>query len=72
MEKFEERLAALETKFGSGDFGKKEKKEKKPRAPSEYNIFLKKFIEDAKKKDPTKEYKVLFKEAAESWTKSKK
>ena len=26
MEKFEERLAALETKFGSGDFGKKEKK----------------------------------------------
>jgi hypothetical protein len=72
MEKFEERLTALENKFGSNDFGKKEKKEKKPRAPSEYNKFVKNFIEESKKKDPTKEYKVLFKEAAESWTKSKK
>ena len=27
MEKFEERLTALENKFGSNDFGKKEKKE---------------------------------------------
>ena len=72
MSTIEERLTALESKVGSNDFGKKVVKEKKPRAPSEYNNFVKKFIEDSKKKDPTKEYKVLFKEAAESWTKSKK
>lgn len=68
MEKFEERLAALENKFGNV----KEKKEKKPRAPSEYNKFVKKYIEDSKKKDPAKEYKVLFKEAAQAWTTAKK
>jgi len=52
---------------------KKEKKEKKVRAPSDYNIFMKKHIAELKAKHgDTYNHKLSFKSAAESWSKSKK
>ena len=46
-------------------------KEKKPREKSEYNIFMKKFIEDEKKKDSTKSHQDLFKAGAKAWSEAK-
>ena len=41
------------------------KKEKKPREPSKYNIFVQEYI--SKNKDSNKSHKELFSEAAKAW-----
>jgi hypothetical protein len=51
--------------------GKKEKKEKTPRAPSAYNIFMKSEIAKVKKANPKFEHKEAFAAAAANWGKAK-
>lgn len=48
-----------------------EKKEKAPREPSAYNIFMKAEIAKVKKAKPDLEHKLAFKEAASGWATSK-
>lgn len=70
----EERVKALEDQFKKesksegSEFGKK----KQPREPSEYNKFVKRFIEEQRVKHPTKKHKELFSEAAKEWSSNKK
>ena len=55
--------------------GKKEtkgKKDKKPREPTEYNKFVKSYIEEKKKEGSDFKHKDLFKEAAAKWKEHKK
>ena len=60
-EKFNKRLTELEDKIKI-----KPVKEKKPRKPSEYNIFMKNYF--AKNpKDSKKTHRELFTEAAKAW-----
>ena len=66
MEALEKRMDALETKFGKA---KTPVKPVKPRKPSEYNTFVKKYISD--NKSPTKSHKELFAEAAKAWSSAK-
>jgi hypothetical protein len=47
----------------------KHQKEKKPRKPSEYNIFVKDYI--SKHKDPKKDHKELFADAVKAWNTKK-
>jgi len=47
-------------------------KEKKTRKPSEYNIFMGKFMADDKKKNPDKDHSVRFKDAAQAWAEKNK
>ena len=63
--KLEKRIEELENKFGKV----KPQKDRKPRKPSEYNDFMKKFFE--KNKDASKSHKELFSEAAKAWTAKK-
>merc|ERR1711934_449392 len=51
---------------------KADKKDKKPRAPSAYNIFMKKELEKLKKSQPKLDHKERFKMAAGNWSKNKK
>jgi hypothetical protein len=69
----EERVKSLENQIV--EFGKKTQKpvkDKKPREPSAYNEFMKKFIEKEKKSNPSKSHKELFSEGANAWTLAKK
>ena len=68
MEQLEKRVSELEKKLNE----KAVKKERKPREKSEYNLFVKKYISDQKKKNSTKTHQELFKEAAGEWSSSKK
>ena len=64
LKELADRIEALEKGVGGT------KKPKVPRAPSEYNLFVKKFFKDNSKSG--KEHKELFKEASKAWTDSKK
>jgi len=67
----ESRVSELETQLAS--FGKiKPAKEKKPRKPSEYNIFMGKFMSDDKKKNPDKPHTQRFTDATKAWGENKK
>jgi hypothetical protein len=69
--KLEKKFTDLEERVNA--MGKvKPVKDKKPRKPSEYNIFMGKFMADDKKKNPDKEHSVRFKDAAVAWTEKNK
>lgn len=52
--------------------GDKSKKEKKPRAPSDYNTFMKTYIAEQKTKlGANYDHKAVFKDAADTWSKKK-
>ena len=69
LEKLEKEVAELRTQLGSKE---KSKKEKKPRAPSAYNDFVKKSIAEEKSKMGEKyDHKKAFKNAAEMWSAKK-
>ena len=69
FEKFtdlEQKFTNLEQKVNA--MGKvKPVKDKKPRKPSEYNIFMKKFLTDDKKKNPDRTHAERFTEGAKAW-----
>lgn len=70
IDKLEKEVAELKTQICSKE-GKK--KEKKPRAPSEYNTYVSKCLAEEKTKMGEKyDHKQAFKNAAESWSKKKK
>lgn len=71
LDKLEKEILELKDKMKmSSD---KPKKEKKPRAPSEYNSFVKDFLQNEKIKMGEKyNHKSAFKNAAEEWSKRKK
>merc|ERR1712167_149920 len=52
--------------------GAKDKKDKVKRAPSAYNVFMKKELEKLKKSKPNMDHKERFKAAAQAWSKQKK
>ena len=64
IKKLEQRLTDLESKMG------KPQKERKPREPSEYNKFIKKYI--SANKHPKKTHSELFSEGAKAWGLKKK
>jgi hypothetical protein len=51
---------------------KKETTNKTKKAPTAYNIFMKKEIENLKKENPNMDHKERFKLAAQNWSKQKK
>ena len=68
IDRLEKELSELKTRLCP-----QEKKEKKPRAESEYNKFVKKFIASEREaKGSEYNHKVAFKAAAEAWSNSKK
>jgi|TARA_B100001142_G_scaffold330057_1_gene395933 hypothetical protein len=70
LDRLEKELSELKSKLGNSV--EKPKKEKKPRAPSEYNTFMKNFIAERKTKTGADyDHKTVFKEAAEAWSKKK-
>ena len=62
FKKLEKRVSELEEKL---------RKPKKERKQSEYNTFVKDYIDEQKKKNTTKTHKELFKEAAGAWSLNK-
>lgn len=69
LDRLEKELSELKSKIAS----EKPKKEKKPRAPSDYNTFMKTFIAEQKNSLGEKyNHKTAFKEAADAWSKKKK
>lgn len=71
LDRLEKELSELKSKLGNSV--EKPKKEKKPRAPSEYNTFMKNFIAERKTKTGADyDHKTVFKEAAEAWSKRSK
>ena len=68
LDRLEKEISELKSKM-SGD---KPKKEKKPRAPSEYNTFMKNNIAEQKSKMGDKyDHRAAFKNAADAWSKKK-
>ena len=73
----EERVKALEehvkkeSKPEGSDSMKNKKPSREPREPSEYNKFVKRFIEEQRVKHPTKPHRELFAEAAKEWSNNK-
>ena len=66
FELLEQKFTNLEQKVNA--MGKvKPVKDKKPRKPSEYNIFMKKFLMDDKKKNPDRIHSERFAEGAKAW-----
>ena len=62
----EDKFTKLEEKVN--EMGKvKPVKEKKPRKPSEYNIFMGKYMSDDKKKNPDKPHTQRFTDATKAW-----
>jgi len=51
---------------------KSDKKEKAPRAPSAYNLFMKSELAKVKKANPKMDHKEAFTTAAKNWSKNKK
>lgn len=70
IKNFEQRISDLESKIKSGKSDKSDKPPKLPRKPSEYNIFMGKYIKD--NKNQSKPHKELFAEAVKEWNKIKK
>ena len=75
LEMLSDRVSELESK--NGKFGKSKSinittSEKKPRKPSEYNIFVQEYIATEKKKGNGKKHSELFSEAAKAWSSAKK
>jgi hypothetical protein len=67
IEKLTEKFTELESRIN--EMGKvKPVKEKKPRKPSEYNIFMGKFMADDKKKNPDKPHTQRFTDATKAWS----
>jgi FMN phosphatase YigB (HAD superfamily) len=64
IELLKERIEKLE-KLENGS--QKVVKDKKPRKPSAYNDFMKKYISDEKKKDASKTHQELFAAGAKAW-----
>jgi hypothetical protein len=64
-EKFNKRLTDLEDKFKGTSV--KAESVKKPRKPSEYNIFMKDYFAK-NSKDSKKTHRELFTEAAKAWS----
>tara|TARA_Y100000992_G_C21271935_1_gene497436 strand:- start:3070 stop:3303 length:234 start_codon:yes stop_codon:yes gene_type:complete len=70
LERLEKEISDLKVKLSGSE---KPKKEKKPRAPSDYNTFIKNHIAEQKQKLGSEyNHKAAFKSAAEAWSKSKK
>lgn len=68
-----DRVSELESKTGkSKNIVPQSASEKKPRKPSEYNIFVQEYIASEKKKGNSKKHSELFSEAAKAWTSAKK
>ena len=67
----DKRIKALEDRSGDSKMGK-EKVEKKTRPPSEYNIFMKKYINEEKEKGSKKSHAEIFSAGAKAWTLQKK
>jgi len=67
IELLEERLKILEEKASFG----KEKKPKKPRKPTAFNIFMKDAIAKVKKENPTITHNDAFKMATTMWSEQK-
>ena len=67
LDQLEKDIAELKSNMKSA----KPKKDKPPRAPSEYNEFVKKYVEEQKKK-PDYDHKKAFKGAAIAWGEKKK
>jgi hypothetical protein len=66
IEKLNKKITDLECRVN--EMGKsKPVKEKKPRKPSEYNIFMGKFMADDKKKNPDKLHTQRFTDATKAW-----
>ena len=56
----------------TNSFGKKEKKEKKPRAPTQYNNFVSEYINKQREElGENFKHKVAFSEAAKKWKENK-
>ena len=68
-EKFNKRLTDLEDKL-KGVKSANGETVKKPRKPSEYNIFMKDYFAK-NSKDPKKTHRELFTEAAKAWSAKK-
>jgi len=64
----DKRIKALEDRSGDS----KSSKEKKTRPPSEYNIFMKKYITGEKEKGSKKSHAEIFSAGAKAWTQQKK
>ena len=70
IEKLTEKFTELEERING--MGKvKPVKDKKPRKPSEYNIFMGKFMADDKKKNPDKLHTQRFIDATKAWGEKK-
>ncbi len=74
IENLEKEMSELKSRILSETNAKEKKtKEKKPREPTEYNKFIKKYSEEQKIKLGDKyNHKAVFKEAAAEWSKIKK
>tara|TARA_B100000963_G_C22633929_1_gene676528 strand:+ start:1609 stop:1848 length:240 start_codon:yes stop_codon:yes gene_type:complete len=71
IETLEKELNELKLLVSKG--GKKDKKPREKREPTEYNKFIKKYCDEKKQKLGEKyNHKTVFKEAAEEWSKTKK
>ena len=68
IEELSSRIEKLESEFGKD----KQKKDRKPREKSAYNIFVQEYIAEQKKKNTTKTHKELFADAAKEWSSKKK
>ena len=70
IDRLEKELSELKDKLSGSE---KLKREKKPRAASEYNTFIKNHIAEQKQKlGSDYNHKAAFKSGAEAWSKSKK
>lgn len=67
IELLEQRIKTLEEKASFG----KEKKNKKPRKPTAFNIFMKDAIAKVKKENPDIPHNEAFKMAASMWSEQK-
>jgi len=69
MEDLAKQVKDLTAKVDALESGGKQKKKKSdtPRAPSKYNIFFKKCIEELKKECPDMTHQERFKECAKRW-----
>jgi len=65
IKKLEQRVNDLESKFGNST----KKEPRKPRKPSEYNIFMGEYM--SKNKSDKKSHKDLFSEAVKAWNNKK-
>lgn len=74
IDKLEKEVSELRNKLENSNVStKKEKTPRAPRAPSEYNLFMKKHLASEKTRLGEKyDHKAAFKSAGEAWSKNKK